>query len=269
MAETVSLWIMGGVIGFSWVFFKLREVLWPERVKRRDRIQERWSVLIGSLLLIVFWSFFWEELFAAKPGYQFFLTATLGVLTWSGVVLFQLKQPLPDVEEQPPAIEGEEVAFERELAFAIDGSNIASQQGFDPAICTSIARVLSDEGHTVRIFFDANVGYRMGLKDNISVEELCQRYDFPASSITIVPGGTVADGWILRWAVHNGATIITNDQYRDHREAFPKFDFERKIEKASVMGDDIWLEHRPNPITYTRAIEPEEAPTDQVKPSAP
>lgn len=260
---------MGGLIGFSWVFFKLREVLRPERVKRRDRIQERWSVPILALFLVLMWWALWEELVALEQGFQLFLTASLGILSWLIVVFFQLKNPLPAMEPPKEAKVAPEIAPESELAFAIDGSNIASQQGFDPAIATSIARALSDEGHTVRVFFDANVGFRMGLERHISVEELSQRYDYPASSITIVPGGTVADGWILRWAVHNGATIITNDQYRDHREAFPKFDFERKIEKASVMGDDIWLEHRPDPITYRRAMEPEAAPTDQAKSSAP
>jgi hypothetical protein len=204
--------------------------------------------------------YFGEEIISKHEGYQFFLGLTIGVTIWGLVVLSQLSQPLP----KPDLLDTSRCEVEPEAepkappkSYAIDGSNIARvNEGFSIKIVSTLARALAAEGHEVHIFFDANIGYlasEAGHASNgdgpLSLSEIANLLSFPKSSVTVVPGGTAADGWILRWAQHSNALIVTNDRYRDHLEDFQDFDEEVDRVTLTLIGDRIWLSDRKQPIS--------------------
>lgn len=264
----------GIAVGALIILLKIIDLRRTPEVKEGERgIETR--ILGWALFFVLFcWIAVWMRFYRFPEVWVFFIPITLAVVTWFIILCLQLPGDPADAGNPSDADTYADsnrptVAAEPPQTFAIDGSNIAGLQGFDPSIATCIARELATKGHTVRLFFDANVGFRTTGSRNVTTNELSEWYNFPAENITIVPGGTAADPWILRWALHNGATIISNDLYRDHRDDFPRFDFALKLEKAVLIGDDIWLERGSAPITYQRCMGPEaHAATSALKPSA-
>lgn len=252
--EGVALWVLGLTIGCCWLPFKLYEWVHPERIKRRERVQERIAVPIVVGLLLLMWVYLGGKILSKQEGYQFFVSVSIGVFAWFFVVLAQITQPLPEPEPQP-LHEPEPKAPPK--TYAIDGNNIARvNEGFSIKIVSTLARALAAEGHEVHIFFDANIGYlasEAGHASNgdgpLSLSEIANLLSFPKSSVTVVPGGTAADGWILRWAQHSNALIVTNDRYRDHLEDFQDFDEEVDRVTLTLIGDRIWLSDRKQPIS--------------------
>lgn len=209
---------------------------------------------------VAMWWYFGKKIMSKDEGHQFFISITIGVTAWGAVVLAQFSQPLPEPDLLDTSVSEDNPAPEPKAhpkTYAIDGNNIARvNEGFSIEIVSTLARTLAAEGHNVHVFFDANIGYlakeagsaaRGG--EPLSLGEIADLLAFPKSSITVVPGGTAADGWILRWAKHNKALIVTNDRYRDHLEHFQ--DFDEKVDRVTLtlIGDKIWLSDRKQPIS--------------------
>jgi hypothetical protein len=258
--EGLAVWVLGLTFGFCWFPFKLYEWLRPEKITRRDRVNERIAVPVGLGLLVLIWVYFGKEILSKGEGYQFFLGATIGVTIWGLVVLSQLSQPLPEpdlLDTSRCEVEPEAEPKAPTKTYAIDGNNIARvNNGFSMNVVSVLARTLVAEGHGVHVFFDANIGYlskgagHTARGDGpLSLGELADLLSLPESSMTVVPGGTTADVWILRWAKHSNALIVTNDRYADHLEDFQEFDEELDRVTLTLIGNHIWLSDRKQPIS--------------------
>jgi hypothetical protein len=105
----------------------------------------------------------------------------------------------------------------------VDGSNVLHWDGEVPAIAT-VARVVDDlrsRGFVPVVWFDANVGYRIGDR-YMGPESLARALDLPARQIFVAPKGTPADPLLLEGAVVLNARVVTNDRFRDWTNDHPK-----------------------------------------------
>jgi len=193
-----------------------------------------------------------EKILSKYEGYPFFVSVTFGVAAWTLVVIAQWSQPLPPAVP-PPETNPEPKKFPN--TYAIDGSNIARvNNGFSLEVVRALVRALSVEGNNVRVFFDANIGFLakqagyVGHGNSLTDKEIADYLEIPNSNVTIVPGGTAADPWILKWAKHAHAFTISNDRYRDHQASFPDFDENVDRVTLTLIGHQIWLSDRDRPI---------------------
>lgn len=104
----------------------------------------------------------------------------------------------------------------------IDGSNVMHWADGRPSLEPVLAVVaeVSRRGMTPGIIFDANVGYKIGDRYQDD-RELARKLGLPEAQVLVVPKGTPADEYILQAARDLGATIISNDRYRDWQETYP------------------------------------------------
>lgn len=104
----------------------------------------------------------------------------------------------------------------------IDGSNVMHWADGRPSLAPVLAVVaeVSRRGLTPGVIFDANVGYKIGDRYQDD-RELARKLGLPEAQVLVVPKGTPADEYILQAARDLGATIISNDRYRDWQETYP------------------------------------------------
>jgi hypothetical protein len=121
-------------------------------------------------------------------------------------------------------------AARRKPVIVVDGSNVMHWGGGDPSAekLSIVLDALIDAGFAPEIWFDANVGYKLGDK-YAGPRQLERLLPVPASSIRVVDKGTPADPELIRSAIRQGARIITNDRYQDWRADFPMLDSQRLI----------------------------------------
>ncbi|PTX53579.1 Zc3h12a-like ribonuclease protein [Gemmobacter caeni] len=107
----------------------------------------------------------------------------------------------------------------------VDGSNVVmweKNSGLTDkaqlATLQSVIDLLMAEGRAVKVIFDANIAYTL-FGRGMSVEELTRRIARPAADIEMTAKGQIADAWLIDSAFTTGATIVSNDLYRDHPRA--------------------------------------------------
>lgn len=102
----------------------------------------------------------------------------------------------------------------------LDGSNIAhwGNQGASLATVARIVSYLREEGTEPIVVFDANIGFKVS-PEGLAQHHLREALGPPPVKIEIVPAGTVADRRIIEIAEELGATIVSNDLFRDSRRA--------------------------------------------------
>lgn len=113
----------------------------------------------------------------------------------------------------------------------VDGSNVMHWNENQPSLDTLrwVLEALRQRGFNPGVIFDANAGYKVAgryLDDDILARELC----LPEAQVLVVPKGTPADDYILRAARDLGATVVSNDRYRDWQETYPE-----------VVSDEVLL----------------------------
>jgi hypothetical protein len=126
--------------------------------------------------------------------------------------------------------------------FAIDGNNIAliGSQKPDISIVRDLTSYLLNQGHEVRVFFDANIGYLLTEgRAGLSNSELSEAFGLSEEIVSRVPGGTQADEWILRFASEENAFIISNDLFRDYEAEFPFIKDKGRLRSAIKIGDRV------------------------------
>lgn len=114
----------------------------------------------------------------------------------------------------------------------IDGSNVMFWNGDKPSldpVVDVVARARA-KGLTPVIWFDANVGYRIGDR-YLGEKALAQRLGVRSKQVFVAPKGTPADPLLLKGAQDLQARVVTNDQFRDWKSDFPK------------LADDDFLVH--------------------------
>lgn len=125
----------------------------------------------------------------------------------------------------------------RKPVIVVDGSNVMHWGGGVPSAekLSIVLEALIDAGFAPEIWFDANVGYKLG-DQYAGPRQLERLLPVPASSIRVVDKGTPADPELIRSAIRQGARIITNDRYQDWRADFPKLDSERLVRGRFRQG---------------------------------
>lgn len=105
----------------------------------------------------------------------------------------------------------------------LDGSNVMHWDGGNPSILPvqMVIAMLSDEGYSPGVIFDANAGYLVAGK-YYHDEAFAKLLGLPEDQVMVVPKGTPADQHILSIAKDLGAKIVTNDKYRDWLGQYPE-----------------------------------------------
>lgn len=103
----------------------------------------------------------------------------------------------------------------------VDGSNVMHWGG-DPSlkVLSQVLRSLEIAGYAPIVFFDANVGYKVGER-YYTEETLAPLIGVRFDHIIVVDKGVSADEMILNCATDLGTRIVTNDRFRDWRVTFP------------------------------------------------
>lgn len=105
----------------------------------------------------------------------------------------------------------------RKTGYVVDGSNVMYWAGDGPDIgsVNAVVQRMKATGKDFHVFFDASVGYKL-FDRHASASEMAQGLNLHANQVTIVPGGTDADVFILKYAARHRDTIVSNDQFKDN-----------------------------------------------------
>lgn len=107
----------------------------------------------------------------------------------------------------------------------LDGSNVMHWDGSAPSLDTvrSVVDKVRAQGLEPVIWFDANVGYKIG-DCYLGPTALARRLGCAKARVHVAPRGTPADPLLLQHAVSLDARVVSNDRFRDWQEAFPVLD---------------------------------------------
>ncbi|WP_156169170.1 NYN domain-containing protein [Wenxinia marina] len=101
--------------------------------------------------------------------------------------------------------------------FVIDGSNVMHWSRDEPELrdVLAVIEILRARGARVHVFFDASAGHRLvaGYRGG---RDFARALGLRSGEVTVVDQGVVADVPILQRARATGATVVTQDRYRDH-----------------------------------------------------
>jgi hypothetical protein len=127
---------------------------------------------------------------------------------------------------------------ERDALVIVDGSNVAHSSEGDRAVLANITAVcdkLREEGYEPVVVVDAALRHQ--IDDRAAYERLVD-----AGSLRQAPAGTDADYFILSFARELGASIVSNDRYRDRQKSFP--DAAKRLIRYMVVRGEVVLERR-------------------------
>ena len=120
----------------------------------------------------------------------------------------------------------------------IDGSNVAHSSEGDRAHLDNIRVVrdkLRDEGYEPVIVADAALRHQ--IDDEPAFEQMVE-----SGEIRQAPAGTDADYFILSFARELDASIVSNDRFKDRREAFPEV--QHRVIRYMIINGEVVFERR-------------------------
>ena len=123
----------------------------------------------------------------------------------------------------------------------VDGSNVMHWGG-DPSVkvLRAIVADLRAQGYRPRMFFDANVGYKLADR-HMSEGQVAKRIGVPPSDVTIVPSGEPADPFLLKDAETRSLTVVSDDRFRDWTVAYPWVRKKGRIKRGKwISGAVKW-----------------------------
>lgn len=128
----------------------------------------------------------------------------------------------------------------------IDGSNVMHWFDETPSLNTvsAVATQLISQGYQPIVWFDANVGYKVGSR-YMGERALAQHLPVSARAIRVAPKGNPADPLLLTEAVRLRARVVSNDKFRDWTEAFPQLADEAFLIRAKVNAKGLTMEIKP------------------------
>ena len=124
----------------------------------------------------------------------------------------------------------------------VDGSNVLYWQREEPSLGTvqGVVDELKARGHAPVVWFDANVGYKIGRR-YMGPHVLARRLGLPRRQVFVAPKGTPADPLLLRGAELLEARIVTNDRFRDWAEEFPQVAEAGVLVRGRVRNREVQL----------------------------
>lgn len=120
----------------------------------------------------------------------------------------------------------------------VDGSNVAySTEGGAPRLenILLVSQKLRDEGYRPVVVVDA------ALRHNIDRKAEFERL-VDDGSIKQAPPGTDADYFILSFARDLDASVVSNDRFKERRQAFPEAS--ERVIRYMIVDRDVVLERR-------------------------
>lgn len=125
----------------------------------------------------------------------------------------------------------------------VDGSNIMHWNGDTPRLETvqAVVRRLRDQGYQPGVIFDANAGYKLAGR-YLDDGPLARALGLPDDQVLVVPKGEPADPVILRTARHLGATVLSNDRFRDLQADFPEVGQPGHVRRGGYRNGELWLD---------------------------
>jgi len=108
-------------------------------------------------------------------------------------------------------------SVKRGAGYVVDGSNVLYWAGDGPELASLLAvlKRLRGKQSDIHVFFDASVGYKL-FNRHVNAGEMASTLNLPADAVTIVPGGTDADVFLLQYAARHRDTIVSNDRFKDN-----------------------------------------------------
>lgn len=124
----------------------------------------------------------------------------------------------------------------------IDGSNVMHWMDNTPRIETvrAVVSELMLRGYSPGVVFDANAGYKLG-GGYKGERELGRMVGLPQDRVFVVPKGTQADPYLLESARDLGAKVVTNDRFRDWRDAHPEVLEPGFLLRGGYRDGVLWL----------------------------
>ncbi len=128
----------------------------------------------------------------------------------------------------------------------VDGSNVMHWFDETPSLRTvsSVVEKLTDLGYSPVVWFDANVGYKVGSR-YMGERDLALFLPVPAAAIRVAPKGSPADPLLLAEAVRLRARVVSNDRFRDWTGEFPQLADAAFLIRAKVHGKTLTMEVKP------------------------
>ncbi len=125
----------------------------------------------------------------------------------------------------------------------VDGSNVMHWRDNTPQIETvrAVVHELTMRGYRPGAVFDANAGYKIG-DTYLGEWELGRMVGLPRDRVFVVPKGTQADPYLLASARDLGARVVTNDRFRDWRDAHPEVLEPGFLIRGGYRDGMLWLE---------------------------
>ena len=119
----------------------------------------------------------------------------------------------------------------------IDGSNVMYWRDERPSLVAlqQVVAAVETAGFRPMIWFDANVGYKLGTR-YMGEAELSQALSLGRSQIRMAPKGTPADALLLAHATKLGTGVVSNDRFRDWAAAFPS------VAEEGVLVRGRWVD---------------------------
>lgn len=124
----------------------------------------------------------------------------------------------------------------------VDGSNVLHWRDGTPQIATviEVLDALSAQGFAAGVIFDANAGYKISTR-YMDDADLAKLLKLPADQVLVVHKGTPADEVILKSARDLGASVVSNDRFRDWAEAHPEVAEPGFVIRGGYRRGALWL----------------------------
>ena len=160
----------------------------------------------------------------------------LALLSALAALILMLRAPVPARKANK--------AVQRSIV--VDGSNVMHWKGETAQLTTlqEVVRSLADQGYQPGVVFDANAGYKLSgryMDDN----PLAFALGLSTDRVLVVPRGEPADPVILTAARELGATVLSNDRFRDWAEQFPEVAQPGHLRRGGYRNGVLWMETTP------------------------
>ncbi|GHA60481.1 hypothetical protein GCM10008927_27500 [Amylibacter ulvae] len=132
-------------------------------------------------------------------------------------------------------------------SIAIDGSNVFLRRDPNLLVMHMMVVTLLEMGHEVHVFFDANIYYVMEESGIVFSgngnhhNQIAEAFGIPTTDITIVPGGSQADHFILPFADKPNGVVITNDRFSEFAQDFPWVKHKKRLAKFDVVQNHLLI----------------------------